>query len=847
MTAIRIVRFVLAVVLLGGGIFVGANRINELPPLGAFLDPANGIWSVARSANLPSQAGAAIPSLGESVRVVYDRRGVPHVSATTLDDAVRALGFVVARDRMFQMELQARAAAGRLTEWVGDRALNADRQQRAIGLSWSAARDMETIDPSSETARFSTLYAEGVNAWIDQMGPEDVPIEYRFLGFLPERWEPVNSVLTFKRMGYTLSYSTHDRLRRRVARLIGREATDALFPVNSPIQEPIQPNGRTAPRFDFKMLPPPPEHEPRRSNYVVAMEDLADESHLPPLPQEGMGWGGAAPSSASGWWGGEVGSNNWAVSPSRSASGNALLSGDPHLGLSLPSIWYEVHLQVPGEIDVYGVTIPGIPAVVIGFNRDVAWSFTNTGADVLDYYWETLDHEMAPSRYMIDGEWRELEQRVERFLGQNGEELAADTLYTNHRGPVFFSDDGPLSMRWTVLEDAGSIGAFFGAARSRSTEEFEQAMESYHAPAQNMIVADGSGNIAIRSTGLFPIRPGNGDGTVIRDGTTTENDWLGYWDLDEYPHAVNPDQGYLASANQQPIDPDEDGRYHGVDWPTPWRAIRINELLRNDSTVTVESMTRYHTDPGNEKANLFVRAFLDAAERRLAALGDDDLAEAAHLLSEWDLRYTKDNERAILFETAFGLLSSRTWDELVPANSGRRVATPSQTVLVSLLQFPESPWWDQRSTEDVVETRDDLLTSSLVDALFNVKDEYGQPESGGWRWSEIRHANIWHLLGFPALSATELPVQGGSGNLNPSSGSGTHGASWRMVVEMGGQVQAWVTYPGGQSGSPLSELYENRVQQWVNGTLEEILFPLDPMTLAEQEVLSVLQLETEAN
>jgi penicillin amidase len=317
--------------------------------------------------------------------------------------------------------------------------------------------------------------------------------------------------------------------------------------------------------------------------------------------------------------------------------------------------------------------------------------------------------------------------------------------------------------------------------------------------------------------------------------------------LEEYPRSRNPEQGYLASANQQPIDPKVEDRYLGVDWPTPWRAMRINELLREDSSVTVESMTRYHTDPGNEKAELFVPAFLEAARRELAAAPDSVLSEAARLLADWDLQYTKDNERAILFETALDRLNDLTWDELFSASTGRRIATPSQTILAALLQYPESRWWDNGLTEDVLETRDDLLAESLVYALRQVEEQWGPPNEGGWRWSQIRHANIWHLLGFPALSAPRLPVQGGSGNLNPSSGSGTHGASWRMVVEMGSEVQAWVTYPGGQSGNPVSEFYEDRIQQWVDGVLEKVLFPDDPTALVGQDVSGVLTLEPEAD
>jgi penicillin amidase len=826
MTAIRIIRAIFAVFLLGATLFIGATRINQLPPLGPFLDPATGIWSVARTAELPASAAATIKTLGENVRVVYDRRGVPHISASSVDDAIRALGYVVARDRLFQMELQARAAAGTLTEWVGDRAVEADRQQRAVGLAWSAENNYAALDPSSVTARFGLTYAEGVNAWIAGMSAKELPFEYKMLGVKPVRWEAINSVHTFKQLGFTLSFDTHDRWRQGVASLIGREATAALFPVNAPIVEPIQPAGLDRPRFEYRQFPPPPPRERRSANQAIAS--------------------GPAASSAE-WRIGAVGSNNWAVSPSRSSTGHALLSGDPHLGLTLPSIWYEVHITVPGEMDVYGVTIPGIPGIVIGFNRDVAWSFTNTGADVLDYYWETLDHASTPSRYMLDGEWRPLESRVEAYLGQDGDTLAVDTLYFNHRGPVFLSDAGPLSMRWTVLEDAGSMGAFFDAARAKSVAEFGSAMESYFAPAQNMIVADRSGNIAIRSTGHYPIRPGNGNGTEIRDGSFSANDWVGYWPVEDYPGSVNPEQGYLASANQQPLDPQANDRYLGVAWPAPWRAMRINELLRDDSSVTVDAMSRYHTDPGNERAELFVAAFLDAAERVLAVAPEEQLAQAAQLLGEWDRRYTKDNERAVLFEAAMSLLTNGTWDELLSRNTGSRVATPGQSMLAVLLEYPDDPWWDHGSTEDLRETRDDILTSSLLDAMEQVKDDYGLPEDGGWRWDKIRHANIRHILGFPALSVTELPIQGGSGNLNPSSGSGTHGASWRMVVEMGSEVQAWVTYPGGQSGNPVSRWYDNRIPQWVDGSLEQALFPLDPEDLLESDVLSELSLESEGN
>jgi penicillin amidase len=751
------------------------------------------------------------------VKVVYDRRAVPHIFASSIDDAIRALGYVVARDRLVQLETQTRATAGRLSEWGGESALRLDRSQRSLGLAWSAEEEYAALDDESLEMRLIQAYAEGVNAWIDGMRPADVPFEYRFLGKMPVRWEPVHSIYLIRRMSYTLTYSTHDRWRRQVEALVGEEATAALFPINNPIQEPIQPNGVGAPRFDYGPLPAADVPRLRRTGDVIAGV---------PAPAEETG----------------LGSNNWAVSPLRSASGNALLAGDPHLDLTMPSIWYEVHIVVPGELDVYGVTIPGVPSIVIGFNRDVAWSLTNTGADVLDYYREAVDDAERPTQYLVDREWRPLEQRVEEFFGSDGELLAVDTVYRSHRGPLVRTGDEYLSMRWTTLDDSGATAALFDASSAKSVREYLGKTESYFAPAQNFIVADREGNIAIRSTGRYPIRPDDGRGTEIRNGATSQNEWQDFWPVDRYPFSLNPDQGFLTSANQQPLDPTVDDGYLGVNWPSPWRAMRINELLRSDSQITSDDMRRYQTDPGNAKADLFVPAFLEAAARVLAREPNESLERAAQLLGEWDRLYTRENERAVLFEAAMAELTRSTWDELEMPRGARRVATPTGSILAQLLFFPDNVWWDNLTTGSVTETRDDILATSLEFALESTQQEYGLPEDGGWRWDGIRQSNIRHILGFRALSVLDIPIQGGPGNLNPSSGGGSHGASWRMVVELGPEIAAWTTYPGGQSGNPASRWYDNRIQQWAAGELDEVLFPRDVTELGEDVVLGVLTL-----
>jgi penicillin amidase len=813
---------------------LAARRSGPLPPLGAFLDPWNGVWAVARTAELRERESLSLPGLSAPARVLFDDRRVPHIFASSQEDAARALGYVVARDRLFQLETRWRSAAGRMSELVGREALGFDRRMRRLGLAWSAERDFGRLDPAAPVARMIEAYAEGVNAWIEALGRGDIPLEYRLLGARPGRWRPVYSLYLLKLMGWNLTYTTGDLRRLRLEALVGKEAAEALYPVNSPIQQPIEPNGERGPRFDFVSIPPPGEPDVNALRLMRQL-DLA----LGPLAEDPAG--GAETAS--------LGSNNWAVAPERTAAGYALLAGDPHLELTLPSIWYEAHLVVPGELDVYGVTIPSVPTIVIGFNRDVAWSFTNTGADVIDFYEEELDDPERPTRYRLDGAWRPLERRLEEYRGRGGKLLAADTLYFTHRGPIVTYEGRPLSMRWTVLEGSEETGALWAAARASSVAEWLDAMKPWSAPAQNGVVADRDGTIAIRSTGKFPLHP-RGDGLVIGDGTTSASDWTGFWPVERYPFSAAPEQGYLASANQQPIDPRVDSTYLGADWPSPWRAMRINALLAADSAVTADAMRRYQTDPGNARADLFVPFFLRTASREAA---EGEVAararEAARLLAEWDRRYTKDNERAVLFEYAMDELVDRTWDELLAAPQGggsaRRVFTPAAAVLADLLHQPGSVWWDDRRTAEVAEDRDAILAASLAEALDRVEEKYGEPEGGGWRWERIRHANIHHLLGLRPLSALGIPIQGGPGNLNPSSGRGIHGASWRMVVRLGPEVEAWSIYPGGQSGNPVSSRYDDRIEKWGRGELDPVLFPRSPDDLDPSRVISTLALEPE--
>ena len=819
--------------MLGGALIVGARRIGPAPALGPFLEPAHGVWSLARSAELPRSARATVVRLSATVNIEYDDRAVPHIFASNEEDAYRALGYVVARDRLFQLYLQTLAATGRLTEIAGARALALDRETRGLGLPRSAERKIAAAGDTTAFMKYATAYADGVNAYIRQLPANELPLEFRLTGTHPVAWSAIDSYHLFNRMGYTLAYLAVEHDRAAAASRVGARAAEALFPDNTPIQEPIQPNGQSAARYDFHPLPPP--GAPDTSAALL----LAATNAFLPASQFARANTDDPPRS--------MASNNWAVSPRRSATGHALLAGDPHLELSLPSIWYEAHVVVPGTLDVYGVTIPGAPAMVIGFNRDVAWTFTNTGTDVLDYYAERVDDDAHPRRYQVDGAWRSLEQRIERYRGTRGDTIATDTLYFTHRGPMRRAGGRWLSMRWTVLEAGRELNAFYSIAHATSAQSLESIMAlSYKAPAQNMLAADRGGHIAIQSTGKYPIRPGDGKGSVVRDGSSSANDWQGELPPSHYPHALDPAQGFLASANQQPIDPRVAVGWWGGNYD-PWRAVRINSLLRADSAVTLSAMQRFQTDPGSARADLFVPSFLLASQHALLrnskTVDLDALMKGRQLLVQWDRRYTKDNRRAVLFEEAMRELVNRTWDELATDSvSTRRVATPPSAVLAELLSDSLSAWWDNRSTAQA-EQRDDILAASLAAAYLTVRARYGDPSSDAWRWDRIRFANVHHLLRIPALSALNLPVQGGPSTLSPSAGVGTHGPSWRMVVELGPELQAWATYPGGQSGNPVSTRYRNRIPIWMKGELEPVRLPRRPNALEGAQRSSELTLQ----
>jgi penicillin G amidase len=823
--------------------WLGTQGAGPVPPLGALLSPGIGLWINAQN-DLPATASAPIPGLADSVSIRYDSRSVPHIFATSDLDAVRALGYVVARDRLFQLELQARAGEGTLTELVGSVALPADQETRHLGMPRAAEQRIKQMDPAGKLAQLLQAYADGINAYGQSLGTAQLPVEYKLLQKTPRVWLPIHSMHLLNRMGYTLAHAPVELDLVAARATIGESAARAIFDSDSPVQEPIQPAARSAPREALAALPAPSAPDTSAARFLASLTNgpvtgplrwtrdrVGTPEERAALQQERA-----------------FASNNWAVSPSRSATGKALLAGDPHLELTLPSIWYEVHLVVPGVMDVGGVTIPGLPGVTIGYTRAFAWSFTNTGADVMDFWRETVDNATTPTRYELDGQQQPfVDTRIEQYRDKAGVVIATDTVYYTHRGPMHKQGREWLSMRWTVLEAGDELLGFYGGLQATSATAFLDSIAKYYAaPAQNMIAGDTSGTIAIRSTGKFPIRADSGRGTDIRDGRSRRNDWIGFRTIAQYPQSVRPAQGFLASANQQPIDPADDPLYLGVDGHYEiWRALQINRLLRADSGMTADKMRQFQTSPGSVRAERLVPAFVSAGTARLAQ-GDASasLKAAVAMLSAWDKRYVKENTGARLFETAVARAVAQLYDELIPAGKEARVATPSESRLLQLVTDSANGWWDDTRTATVREDRDLVLAAALTWAYDSLTKEFGDPAATPWTWGRTTPARPTHLLKLDGFAAPVTPIDGGRGTLNPSVASrrANFGSSWRMVVEFASQPIIHATYPGGQSGNPASPRYLDRFALWAAGTLDSVRTPRTAAELGAGDVKASLSL-----
>jgi penicillin amidase len=776
----RLLAVLFSALLCAGLIRTLDRPLGDSPTLGRLLDPFSGIWAnqppSARDAGI---APGAIPGLSGPASVRYDSSGVPHIFASSLEDAVRIQGYLTARDRLWQMEFQTHAAAGRLAGILGPdldepgdgKLLRYDRLQRRLGMGYAAEQALEAINRDETTRTLLQAYADGVNAWIASLQPRDYPVEYKLLGYAPEPWEPLKTALLIKSMGQDLSSTEYDLQYTQLLRLLGRSVMDDLYPDQGGNTEPIAPRG-TPWNFTPLDLDTPGAYEPPA---------LALREALPPLPEKNLG------------------SNNWAVSGSRTASGYPILCNDPHLQLNLPSIWYQVQLVAEG-VNVCGVSLPGAPGVVIGFNRDMAWGVTNAGRDVRDWYRITF-HESEPGRYQYDGGWRQAKPRVET-IRVKGSEAIIDTVWYTHHGPVVYDRSfghrelEGYALRWELHQPSNEMRTFFALNTASALEDYLAALPHFQCPGQNLLYADRKGDIAITQQGRFPAR-WPGQGRFLLDGSRPDHEWQAYIPLEHLTQTINPQRGYVSSANQYPAD--SDYPYYQLGNFEAYRNRRLNDLLDSAGNgITVQDMMAIQLDNYGQMASEVLPLLLELVPQARAELGS------------WDYNYDAESAEAGRFQRWYDTLFALTWDEL--EQPGLSLTLPENHATIALMhRDPQSPWFDLRSTAQV----EDL--SALASSAWDRSEGSAAPT-----WWQTKSTSIMHLLKLEPFSEQGVACGGNRNILNAT--SERHGPSWRMVVELSDPPRAWGIYPGGQSGNPLDPAYTDQVADWARGAYRELLF-----------------------
>ncbi|MBC8153455.1 MAG: penicillin acylase family protein [Bacteroidetes bacterium] len=780
-------------------VFGLSSPLGSLPAIGPLLSPFTGFWQNAEPADSAvSGRELRISGTHEPITVVFDDLSVPHVFARNDYDVYFAQGYLTARDRLWQMEFQTHAAAGRLSEIVGDKALEFDRFNRRLGMGYGAEQSIKTMMTDPKSRESIEAYTAGINAWISQLRPAHYPIEYKLLGYAPEPWNPIKCAYLLKQLTSTLASGADDLLMTNVLQKYGPAITADLYPDYPAVEDPIIPAGT---KWDFTPLKSP----------------VAPKTTIPATDPVAMAWPRHDP---------EIGSNNWAVGSQKSATGYPILANDPHLTLSLPSIWYQIQLVSP-TMNVCGVSLPGSPGVIIGFNKSVAWGVTNVGADVLDFY-AIKFRDASRREYWHDGRWKATARRVER-LKIKGKPDIVDTVVYTHHGPVMYEPTAkPFqtniprghAARWIAHESSNDLRCFYTLNRAKNYDDYVDALSYYTAPAQNFVFADTDKDIAISPNGRFPLKYKQ-QGKFLLDGTDPATDWQGWVPASQNPRIKNPARGFVSSANQSSTDPTYP---YYINWefaPTE-RGRRINQRLTAMQRITVDSLRRLQNDTYNLRAADALPVWLPNLQT--STLGPAQTAALA-TLKKWPYNNDVNEVGATIFTEWARQAQDVIWKDDLGDDTSRPMRYPTFDRLLQLMKSDSASRWFDNSKTPARETLSGVLTQSFRATVDTLVRRHG-PLGPAWGWGLHKSTDVLHLVRLEPFSAMDIQNGGGSAIVNAT--TGRNGPSWRMIVALGPTPKAYGVYPGGQSGNPGSAAYQNQLETWRKGELNELLYLQSP-------------------
>jgi penicillin amidase len=758
---------------------------------------------------LPQVDGtAALPGLQHEVTVERDVWGIPHLRAAALADMAEAQGYVMAQDRLWQMDLLRRVSRGQLSEIVGPAAIPLDRQFRLLRFGPAAERDVNLLDQESRIAM--EAYARGVNQFIEQHRNK-LPIEFTMLKYQPRPWLPSDSLAIAGYMYQTLTNTWEDELDR--AKVTARVGTDRAKDLFSPeaamdhfvVGDPDRPGDGSqrsgkdpADEEDDDMTP----DDVLKADAAPAQPGFPDVTSA--LAPEIVRWVGESQRDIRH----TLGSNNWVVSGKHTATGKPILANDTHLELSVPPIWYEIHLTCPGW-NVKGFTLPGAPLVVIGHNDRIAWGFTNNGADVQDLYIETFNP-AQPDEYKVNGKWvkAQIDDEIIHVKGSPDEHLRV--VVTRH-GPVMRQEGSTgYALRWTATEPGGLANTYNRLGRAQNWKEFREIMKNVWGPAQNVVYADVAGNIGYVMAAHVPIRK-KGHGEIPVPGDTDLYEWKGYIPFEQLPQALNPDDGLIVTANARVIGP-EYIPYLTDRWEEPYRTARIWDLLHDRHDLRPADMLKVQADTYSYPDVFIAEQLAPAA--KIAAAKDARTAKLIELCKDWNGIADADSTVVAFLEgtrrAALKLILQPVLGDETQFYEWR------STAFLQRMLTERPAGWLPASYKNY----DELLVAAADESVKLMERDSGSARMEDWEWKKFDSLDMMHPLGRQGwlkklFSITGKP-QGGTA-FSPRAATRHHGPAMRMVASVGDWDNSLMVIPGGESGQLGSSHYSDQFEYWYEG------------------------------
>ncbi len=770
---------------------------------------------------LPTTSGTInLPGLSAPVTVTRDVYGVPHITAANVKDLYTAQGYVHAQDHLFQMFYYRQLGEGRLGEAFGPSAAQADIFLRTVGMRRAAETETKALSPKARS--YLEAYAKGVNAFI-HTHQDSLPLEFTLAGLKMEDWQPVDSIAFAKVMAWNLSRNWDTELINADVRAkLGPDRTAQLFP-DYPAEGPFIVPGQSLGSDTPPVAGRPPDENPHSITHAI---EAFNRDVRPWLPETGMSG---------------LGSNNWVVDGTKSATGKPLLSNDPHLGVQNPSIWYQIHLSTSdGKYDVAGFGFTAFPGIVTGHNQNIAWGVTNTEGDVEDLFIEKLDPTGHPGQYLTPDGWQPM-QLITETIQVRGDAPITHTVRITRHGPIL-SDaltaisstigttiKEPLALQWTAAQPGHIYEAALALQMASNWQEFRAALAKWSVPGQNFVYADRQGNIGYQMTGDQPVRK-KGDGKAPVPGWTGEYDWTGNVPYDDLPRLYNPPDHFIATANNKNYGP---GYKYPIEaeWAPPWRISRITEMLKAKDKLSVDDYKQMLMDTHSPMAKKM--APMLANLKPTDAKGQD----AVKMLQGWDGNLSADSVPASIYkvtvqraisETFYDDLGQDLFQEYAGSNS---VAVNRSFEL--LLDRPDDPFWDRTGTPQK-EKRDDILLTSLNSAMTDLTSALGD-DMTGWTWGKSHTVTPSHPFGSqPGVGGIfNLPtkpfggdvttVSIGEYNLLDPFGMITY-QSYRMILDTSDWTKSLSIFVGGESGQPFAKHWGDQFSAWQQGDFDPMLY-----------------------